>query len=266
MDVTIITSASKSDSKARWIKHRNRGVMHGFKAPVGADANAALVEQVSVTPANAHDGHEGPAALPDAPGDVFANSAYRGQPFEAAVHARGGVPRVTATAMWGQDEAKTLARLDAWNAPIQRGHAHREDLRHLETLLRPATHAMARPRPSHRPGPLHRNRLQPQAKPRSPAGVSRGAEPAWPKWRQMAKHFTHVSTRHHKASAHRSHYVIIHGKLACVHSGRAWPPPIRLARHDARARSKRMAVPPMDRRARGGAGSRKRLHALMLDA
>ncbi len=31
---------------------------------------------------------------------------------------------------------------------------------------------MARPRPSHRPGPLHRNRLQPQAKPQSPTRVS----------------------------------------------------------------------------------------------
>lgn len=128
VDATIITSASKGDGEARWVKHRNRASVHGFKAHVGADADTALVEQVSVTPANAHDGREGPAALPDDPGDVFADSAYRGQHFEAAVRARGGVPRVAATAMWGQDEAETLARLDAWNAPIQRVRARIEKI------------------------------------------------------------------------------------------------------------------------------------------
>ncbi|MCW1840406.1 transposase [Prosthecomicrobium hirschii] len=33
---------------------------------------------------------------------------------------RGGTPRIVATHLWGQDEAETLARLDAWNAPIHR--------------------------------------------------------------------------------------------------------------------------------------------------
>lgn len=128
VDATVITSASKGDGEARWVKHRNRGAVHGFKAHVGADADTALVEQVSVTPANVHDGREGPAALPDDPGDVFADSAYRGQHFEAAVRARGGVPRVAATAMWGRDEAETLARLAAWNAPIQRVRARIEKI------------------------------------------------------------------------------------------------------------------------------------------
>jgi IS5 family transposase len=36
------------------------------------------------------------------------------------VRAKGGTPRVIATAMWGRDEAETLARLDAWNQPIHR--------------------------------------------------------------------------------------------------------------------------------------------------
>lgn len=128
VDATIIASASKGDGEARWVKHRNRASVHGFKAHVGADADTALVEQVSVTPANVHDGREGPAALPDDPGDVFADSAYRGQHFEAAVRARGGVARVAATAMWGQDEAETLARLAAWNAPIQRVRARIEKI------------------------------------------------------------------------------------------------------------------------------------------
>ena len=46
--------------------------VHGFKADVGADADTALVEQVSVTSANIKDGRAGPEALPDNPGEVFA--------------------------------------------------------------------------------------------------------------------------------------------------------------------------------------------------
>jgi IS5 family transposase len=128
VDATIIASASKGDGEARWVKHRNRTSVHGFKAHAGADADTALVEKVSVTPANVHDGREGPAALPDDPGDVYADSAYRGQHFAAAVRAKGGVPRVAATSMWGQDETATLARLEAWNAPIQRVRARIEKI------------------------------------------------------------------------------------------------------------------------------------------
>jgi IS5 family transposase len=128
VDATIIASASKQDDEARWVKHRSRGSVHGFKAHVGADAETTLVEAVSVTPANLHDGREGPAALPDAPGDVFADSAYRGQHFAQAVRAKGGMPRVAVTSMWGQDEAETLARLEAWNAPIQRVRARIEKI------------------------------------------------------------------------------------------------------------------------------------------
>ncbi|MCA1408714.1 transposase [Ensifer sp. IC3342] len=36
------------------------------------------------------------------------------------MRAKGGTPRVITTAMWGRDEAETLARLDAWNQPIHR--------------------------------------------------------------------------------------------------------------------------------------------------
>ena len=43
-----------------------------WAAQVGADAETALVEQLSVTPANVYDGREGPAVLPDAPGEVLA--------------------------------------------------------------------------------------------------------------------------------------------------------------------------------------------------
>ena len=73
-----------------------------------------------MTPANVNDGRAGDAALPDDPGEVFADSAYRGACFRAAIRTKGGTPRVILTAMWGRDEQETLARLDAWNRPIHR--------------------------------------------------------------------------------------------------------------------------------------------------
>jgi IS5 family transposase len=128
VDATIIASASETDGDGHWVKHKGRAAVHGFKAHVGADASTALVEKVSVTPANVNDGRAGPDALPDDPGDVFADSAYRGSHFSDAVRAKGGTPHVVATAMWGRDERETLARLDAWNAPIHRVRARIEKI------------------------------------------------------------------------------------------------------------------------------------------
>lgn len=126
VDATIIASASETDGDGRWVKHKGRPAVHGFKAHLGVDADTALVEKVSVTPANVNDGRAGPEALPDDPGEVFADSAYRGAHFGNAVRAKGGVPRVALTAMWGRDERETLARLEAWNAPIHRVRARIE--------------------------------------------------------------------------------------------------------------------------------------------
>jgi transposase, IS5 family len=50
---------------------------------VGADADRALVEEVAVTPANVNDGKAGRDALPDQPGEVFADSAYRARLSES---------------------------------------------------------------------------------------------------------------------------------------------------------------------------------------
>jgi transposase, IS5 family len=94
--------------------------MYGFKAHVGADADTALVEELAITPANVNDGKTGSQALPDDPGEVFADSAYRGDHFAQAVRAKGGTPRVIATGMWGENTRKTLARLAAYYRPIHR--------------------------------------------------------------------------------------------------------------------------------------------------
>jgi IS5 family transposase len=120
VDATIITSASQGDDDARWVKHKGKPAVHGFKAHVGADADTALVEEIAITPANINDGRAGPDALPSDPGEVFADSAYRGSHFRDAVVAKGGVPRIVATGMWGRDEQATLQKLKDCNQPIHR--------------------------------------------------------------------------------------------------------------------------------------------------
>ncbi|MFZ5619332.1 MAG: IS5 family transposase [Pseudomonadota bacterium] len=128
VDATIIASASKDDGEARWVKHKNKKAVHGFKAHVGADADTALIEEVVVTPANINDGKAGPAALPDDPGDTFADSAYRGRSFSDAVKAKGGRARVVATGMWGRDEKEIQKRLRDWNRPIHQVRARIEKI------------------------------------------------------------------------------------------------------------------------------------------
>ncbi|MBO1077047.1 IS5 family transposase [Roseomonas marmotae] len=121
VDATVITSASEQDEEARWSGHQRRRAIHGYKAHVGADGDTAIVERVSVTPGNAHDGRSGEGALPDKPGTVFADSAYRGQLFAAAVRIRGGVPHVAQSSIWAHEDDRTaVRRLRDWNNSIHR--------------------------------------------------------------------------------------------------------------------------------------------------
>ena len=54
------------------------------------------------------------------------------------------------------------------SADPPRARPDREDLRRLQTLLRPAPNAMARPRQSRRPGPPHRPKMNPVRHPQDP--------------------------------------------------------------------------------------------------
>ncbi|HSR55621.1 MAG TPA: IS5 family transposase, partial [Alphaproteobacteria bacterium] len=118
VDATIIASASKGDDEARWVKHRNRKAVHGYKAHVACDEDSALIENLAVTPANINDGKAGCEIIPEDPGEVYADSAYRGTRFRNAVAAHGGRARVVATAVWARDEAEAQAKLAEINAPI----------------------------------------------------------------------------------------------------------------------------------------------------
>ena len=117
MDATLLPSASiQHDGEARWAGHRSRKPTHGTKAHVATDQNAVLIRGVEVTTANVHDAAELGTVLPDAPGEVYGDSAYAGSKPEAAIRARGGTPRVVHAGTWGGPEA--LARLQAHNAEV----------------------------------------------------------------------------------------------------------------------------------------------------
>ena len=120
VDATVIRSASQADADARWSGHRSRRAIHGYKAHIGADADTALVEKLDVTPGNVHDGRAGGEALPENPGEVYADTAYRGEAFGSAVRAKGGTPRIALTAMWGKPGDDTLCKLRRWNYSVQR--------------------------------------------------------------------------------------------------------------------------------------------------
>jgi IS5 family transposase len=119
VDATLLPSASiRKDGEARWAGHRRRKPVHGYKAHVATDQDAGLIRGVEITTANVHDAAELEAVLPDAPGDVYGDSAFSGSRSEAAIRARGGTPRIVHTGTWGGAEA--LARLEAHNAGVRR--------------------------------------------------------------------------------------------------------------------------------------------------
>ena len=120
IDATIIASVSKDDGDACWVKHKNRKAVHGYKAHVAADRDTALIERISVTPANVNDGKAGCEIIPEDPGDVYADSAYRGARFRGAVAAQGGRAWVAATHVWARDAADAEAKLVTINGPIHK--------------------------------------------------------------------------------------------------------------------------------------------------
>jgi IS5 family transposase len=120
VDATVIGSASQGDAQAGWSGHRSRKAIHGYKAHVAADADTGLVELADVTPGNAHDGRAGVTVIPDDPGEVFADSAYRGASFAEAVRAHGGVARIAPTHYWGREGDEMAAR--AFTARVKAIH------------------------------------------------------------------------------------------------------------------------------------------------
>jgi IS5 family transposase len=65
---------------------------------------------VEVTTANVHDAAELAAVLPEAPGRVYADSAFSGRKAEDAIRTRGGVPWTTTTRMTARSPERPSGR------------------------------------------------------------------------------------------------------------------------------------------------------------
>ena len=117
VDATLIGSASVGhDGEARWAGHRRRKPVHGYKAHVATDQDAALIRGLEITTANVHDAAELEAVLPPEPGDVYGDSAYASSRSERLIAARGGRARTVQTGVWGGAEA--VARVQSHDAEV----------------------------------------------------------------------------------------------------------------------------------------------------
>jgi IS5 family transposase len=121
VDATVITSATPKDEEARWVGHRRKAAMHGYKAHVACDHDGGIVREVEITPANVNDGRMLETVLPDSPGEVYADLAYASAANEALIRAAGGRACLPGRGVWairGDDTA--LAHLEIWNEQVGR--------------------------------------------------------------------------------------------------------------------------------------------------
>ena len=125
VDATLIPAASVSqDGEARRAGHRRRKPVHGYKAHVATDQDAALIEAIEVTTANIHDAALLDMVLPPEPGDVYGDSAFAGRNAERVIIAHGGRACTVQTGTWGGAEA--LDRLTAHSTQVRRVRARIE--------------------------------------------------------------------------------------------------------------------------------------------
>ena len=124
VDATVIASATPLDDEARWVGHRRKAAVHGYKAHVTCDHEGGIVRTVEITPANVNDGRMLSSVLPASPGEVYADLAYASAANEAEIRAAGGQSRLPGRGVWAAaDDTSALARLEAWNRQV--GHVRR---------------------------------------------------------------------------------------------------------------------------------------------
>ena len=119
VDATLLPSASiQHDAEAKWVGHRRRKPVHGYKAHVATDQEAALIRKVEITTANVHDAGCLEAVLPTEPGEVYGDSAFASAKSDRLILARGGTPLTVQTGVWGGPDE--LVRLKAHNVVVRR--------------------------------------------------------------------------------------------------------------------------------------------------
>jgi transposase, IS5 family len=121
IDATVIASATATDDEARWVGHRRKAPVHGYKAHIASDSAGGIVRSVETTPANVSDGRMLTSVLPESPGEVYADLAYASAVNEQEIRAAGGQPRLPGRGVWAAaGDSAALARLEAWNEQVGR--------------------------------------------------------------------------------------------------------------------------------------------------
>ncbi len=110
IDATIISSATKDDPEAAWVKHRTRPLAHGYKAHIAADKDTGIIREVETTPANEADVSIAPSIIPDRPGAVFGDKAYYADSVKKAIKAKGGSVKILRKGHRWLSPKKFLAR------------------------------------------------------------------------------------------------------------------------------------------------------------
>jgi methionyl-tRNA formyltransferase len=82
--------------------------------------------------------------VPDDPGDVYADSAYRGRRLHQAAEDRGGRARVVATHIWARNDEDAQSKLKALNGPIHKVRGRIEKVYDLIRGTNPAPGAWTR--------------------------------------------------------------------------------------------------------------------------
>jgi len=93
VDATIIASPSEEDGDARWVKHKGKRAVHGFKAHVGADADTAIVEEIAAPPPISTTAGQAPMRFPTIPARSSPTA-----PIAATTSATPSAPRVVSRA------------------------------------------------------------------------------------------------------------------------------------------------------------------------
>jgi IS5 family transposase len=113
VDGTVIGSASKQEKEAAWSGHRTRKAVHGYIAHVGADAETAMVKEVSITPGNLHDGQQGVVPCPIIPAMSLPIAATAGSIFHLPILPRAALPLLSRQAPGGGPAMIVLNVCDA---------------------------------------------------------------------------------------------------------------------------------------------------------
>ncbi len=160
VDATIIASASIArDDEARWVGHRRKAPVHGYKAHVATDADGGIGPTHRDDAGQRQRRQDAGHYPPPGPGRGLRRSRLRKSAKRDGDPCRGWNVASAGTGGLGRRGSALEARsLEPRRRPCP--SPDRKGLRYLETLLRPSTHALAGARKGRPESAAHGHRFQ----------------------------------------------------------------------------------------------------------